>query len=133
LLEAMEWLHLPIVLWHSEATWPEIAELCRGYPNLRVIVEGTGRKLLYDNRIYYAFLERFPNLFLETHNLTNYLELDQLVKRFGSGRFLFGSFFPHLDPNSAAMPLSHAGFTEEDKRNIAHGNLERLLAEVQAG
>ena len=70
------------------------------------------------------------NLFLETHNLVNYLGLDDLVSRFGSERFLFGSFFPHLDPNSAAMLLCHGDMDQRDRQNIAHGNLERLLAEV---
>jgi predicted TIM-barrel fold metal-dependent hydrolase len=100
---------------------------------LPVIVEGTGRKLFYDNRVYYALLERFPNLYLETHNLTNYLGLDDLVRRFGSGRFLFGSYFPHEDPNSAAMLLTHGELTAADQENIAHRNLENLIAEVRQG
>lgn len=131
LLHTLQNLRLPIVLWHTEAAWPEIAAVCSRYRDLPVIVEGTGRKLFYDNRTYYALLERFPNLYLETHNLTNYLGLDDLVRHFGSGRFLFGSYFPHEDPNSAAMLLTHGELTADAQENIAHRNLENLIAEVR--
>jgi predicted TIM-barrel fold metal-dependent hydrolase len=107
--------------------------VCSRYHELKIIVEGTGRKLFYDARIYYPLLERFPNLYLETHNLTNYLGLDDLVRRFGCRRFLFGSYFPHEDPNSAAMLLTHGRFTTADRENIAHRNLENLIAEVRQG
>lgn len=133
LLETLQDLRVPVVLWHTEAAWPEIAELCSRYRELPVIVEGTGRKLFYDNRTYYALLERFPNLHLETHNLTNFLGLDDLVRHCGSGRLLFGSYFPHEDPNSAAMLLTHGDLTVADRENIAHRNLEHLIAEVRQG
>ena len=130
MLEAIQEVRLPLMIWHTQTTWPVLGGLCEKYPHLPVIVEGTGRKLFYDNRTYYQFLKRFPNLFLETHNLTNYLGLDDLVKRFGSRRLLFGSYFPHLDPNSSSMPVRDGQMEEDDRQNIAHGNLERLLAEV---
>jgi predicted TIM-barrel fold metal-dependent hydrolase len=133
MLEAMEELRLPLIVWHTEAGWREIAAVCERHRRLPVVVEGTGRKLIYDNRIYYSLLERLSNLRLEGHNLTNYLGLDDLVARFGSTRILFGSYYPHEDPNSAAMLLTHGDMTDEDRRNIAHGNLEQLIAEVESG
>ena len=131
MLEAIQEMRLPLMIWHTQTTWPTLGGLCEKYPDLPVIVDGTGRKLFYDNRTYYQFLDRFGNLFLETHNLTNYLGLDHLVKRFGSRRFLFGSYFPHLDPNSSAMPIRDGQMEEDDQQDIAHRNLERLLAEVR--
>ncbi len=133
LFQTLQDLRVPVVLWHTEAAWQEIAEVCSRYRELTVIVEGTGRKLFYDNRTYYALLERFPNLHLETHNLTNYLGLDDLVRCFGSRRFLFGSYFPHEDPNSAVMLLTDGEFTDADRANIACRNLENLIAEVRQG
>jgi len=131
MLEAIQAVRLPLMIWHDQTTWPALGGLCEKYPDLPVIVEGTGRKLFYDNRTYYPLLERFPSLFLETHNLTNYLGLDDLVNRFGSRRFLFGSYFPHLDPNSSTMPICDGAMDEDDQQDIAHGNLGRLLAEVR--
>ena len=131
MLGALQDRRLPVVIWHTEAAWLEIAAVCSRYRELTVIVEGTGRKLFYDNRTYYALLEQHANLYLETHNLTNYLGLDDLVRCFGSRRFLFGSYFPHEDPNSAAMLLTHGDLTAADQENIAHRNLEALIAEVR--
>jgi predicted TIM-barrel fold metal-dependent hydrolase len=58
------------------------------------------------------------------------LGLDDLVRRFGSHRFLFSSYFPHLDPNASAMLLSYGEMSQQDKLNIAHRNLARLIGEV---
>ena len=58
MLEALQQLRLPLMVWHTQTTWSAIARVCEQYPDLRVVVEGTGRKLFYDNRIYYALLER---------------------------------------------------------------------------
>lgn len=131
LFEAMQELRLPLLVWHTQTGWRDIATVCRDFPQLNVIVEGTGRKLFYDNRTYYSLLEQCPNLFLETHGLTNYCGLDDVVMRFGSKRFLFGSYFPHLDPNSAIGPILEGAFADEDRSNLAHANLERLIAEVR--
>jgi predicted TIM-barrel fold metal-dependent hydrolase len=130
MLDALREHRLPLVVWNTQTTWPAIAAVCEHFPDLTVVVEGVQRKLFYDNRVFYELLDRFPNLFLETHNLVNYLGLDDLVRRFGSERLLFGSFFPHLDPNAAAMLLTDGEMSQRDRENIAHGNLERLLAEV---
>jgi predicted TIM-barrel fold metal-dependent hydrolase len=130
MLEALSDLRLPLVVWQTQTTWSAIATVCQRYPQLWVIVEGVGRKLFYDNRIYCALLDRCPNLLLETHNLVNYLGLDHLVARFGAERFLFGSFVPYCDPNAAAMLVCEGRMSAQDRGNIAHGNLERLLAEV---
>ena len=130
LLRSLEALSIPLMLWHTEASWDSIADLCREYPGLPVIVEGTGRKLFYDNRVYYRLLEQCPNLYLETHNITNYLGLDDLVARFGAERFLFGSYSPCQDPNAAIMLLTHGQLTQADRTNIAHRNLERLIEGV---
>ncbi|MCX7887027.1 MAG: amidohydrolase family protein [Verrucomicrobiae bacterium] len=131
LLEAMQQACVPLMVWHTQIPWRDVAAVCSDFPRLKVIIEGTGRKLFYDNRTYYPLLEQFPNLFFETHGLSNYLGLDDAVAWFGSKRFLFGSYFPHLDPNSAIMPVVAGAFSDEDKRNIACGNLERLIAEVR--
>jgi len=130
MLAAVERLRLPLVVWQTQADWGAVSAACGRYPQLRLVVEGCGRKLFYDNRVYYPLLKRHPNLLLEMHNLVNYLGLDDLVKQFGSTRFLFGSQFPHLDPSSAAALVSFGRMTPVDRRNIACGNLERLLAEV---
>jgi uncharacterized protein len=129
-LSVLEELRIPLVIWHIEASWEEIASVCRRHPRLPVIVEGPERKLLYHNRAYCGLFEAFPNFHLEIHNLVGYQGLDDVVRRFGSQRLVFGSYFPRNDPNAAMMLVTHGDFADEDRENIAHRNIERLMAEV---
>lgn len=130
-LSVLESRRMPVVLWHTEAGWDEVAGVCRDHPKLPVIVEGPERKLLYHNRVYYRLLERFANFHLEIHNLVGYLGLDDLVRWFGSTRLLFGSYFPKQDPNAAMMLVTHGELSDADRENIARTNIERLIAEVE--
>ena len=129
-LSVLEELHVPIVLWHTETEWDQVAELCGNYPDLDVVVEGTGQKLLYHSKAYYRLLERFPRFHLEIHNLVNYLGLDDIVRKFGSERLIFGTYFPLQDPNASTMLLTHGDLSSAEKENIAHRNLQRLIEKV---
>ena len=131
LLEELQARGAPLCLWHHETDWNQIASLCFDYPELPIIIEGTGRKILYDNRMFYQLMEQCDNLFLELHNLCNYLVIEDLVKRFGSGRLIFGSYLPFQDPNTSLIMVTHALISEEDKRKIARGNMESLLNQVE--
>ena len=119
-----------MAVWHTETSWDEVAAVCQAHPRLPVIVEGPLRKLLYHNRIYHRLLEQFSNFHLEIHNLVGYLGLDYAVRRFGSRQLIFGTFFPHEDPNVPMMLVTHGAFSPADQENIAHGNMERLMEQV---
>jgi hypothetical protein len=131
LLQTLADRRLPLVVWHTEVSWEEIRTICESYPALPVIVEGTPKKILYHSRLYYALRERCPNLHLELHNLISYLGVEDIVKRFGGGRLVFGSYMPVFDPNAALMQVTHARISDYDKARIAHGNLAELIAGVQ--
>ncbi len=129
-LGVLEEMRMPLAVWHTETTWDDVAAVCRNHPRLPVIVEGPNRKLLYHNRTYYRLLERFSNFHLEIHNLVGYLGLDDVVRRFGVRRLIFGTYFPHQDPNVPMMLVTHGDLNHADQESIARGNLERLVAEV---
>ena len=106
MLEAVQQLRLPLMVWHTQTTWPAIAQVCASNtPTCDSLSKARAASCSTTIASTTRCWLDCPNLFLETHNLVNYLGLDDLVSRFGSERFLFGSYFPHLDPNSAAMLL----------------------------
>src|SRR3989339_1700778 len=39
-LGVLEELHMPVAVWHTEATWDEVAAVCQAHPRLPLIVEG---------------------------------------------------------------------------------------------
>jgi hypothetical protein len=132
LLGGLADLRMPLVLWHTETSWEEIRSLCEAYSGMPLIIEGTPRKILYYDRLYYPLLERYPNLHLELHNLVSYLGIEDIVSRFGARHLLFGSYMPIYDPNAAMMQVTHARISEEDKVRIARANLSDLIAGVRA-
>ena len=129
-LSILEELNLSVIMLQTEVSWNEVDRLCSDYPRINVIIEGAGRKLFYDNRIYYRLLEKHPNFYLYTHNLVNYLGLDSIVARFGSANIIFGTNFPTQDINTSTMLITHGSFSVEDKRRIACGNLKELINKV---
>jgi predicted TIM-barrel fold metal-dependent hydrolase len=129
-LEVLTEFGLPLAVWHTETTWDDVAAVCQAHPRLNLIVEGPHRKLFYHNRIYYGLLERFANFHLEIHNLVNYLGVDDLVRRFGSERLIFGSFLPEQDPNVAMSLVTLGAMSQADRQNIAGRNLQRLVEGV---
>lgn len=130
LLKALEERRVPLVIWHSETSWDQLRAIAQDYPALPIILEGTegsGRKIMYYNRLYYPLMRECPNLYLSLHYIYNYLLIEDLVATFGAERLLFSSYLPRHDPNAALMKITHALIPERDKALIAGHNLERLL------
>ncbi len=130
LLKLLEANKIPVILWHTQTSWEEMDRLCRAYPRLPIIIEGVGRKLFYDNRIFYPLLKKHRNLFLETHNLTNYLGLDDLVEQLGAEKLIFGTCTSKNDPEAALMPVVYGNFSLEEKKMIAGENLYSLISSI---
>jgi len=131
MLTHLEARRLPLMLWHNEVSWDLVEGLCQGYPELPIIVEGNDVKLLYHNRNYLALLKHCPNLYLETHNLVLYAEIDHLAGQIAPDRLLFGTYFPYNTPHPALFSILRARVPEAVKDQLAAGNLERLLAQIR--
>ncbi|HBP39119.1 MAG TPA: hypothetical protein DD640_10355 [Clostridiales bacterium] len=125
-------IRLPVMLWHGETSWEEIDSLCARYPELPLIIEGNPTKLLYHNRNYMALLNSHKNLYLETHGLIQFMELDSLVASFGAGRLIYGSYAPYNDPDVTLANICLAQMSPEAKRQIAGGNLETLIEGIKS-
>lgn len=127
MLKILHKMRIPLAIWHTQTTWDEIDKICGKYADLPVIVEGVGRKLFYDNRIFYPLLKKHANLHLETHNITNYLGMDDIVKNFGVKKLVFGTCVPKNDYESAIMPVVYGEFSAKDKKLIAGENIKLLI------
>jgi len=131
LVQALADSRMPLVVWLTETSWEEIRHLCDSYPQLTVIVESGTQKILYHDRVYYPLLDKYPNLRLELHNLVNYLGVEDIVRRHGAERLLFGTYMLVWDPNASIMQVTHARISAADKALIARENLAELLAGVR--
>ena len=131
LLKELEIRRIPLFLWLGQVGWKGIFEVCKNYPDLPVVAEGVGHHEFLEMRNYFPLLAKFKNLYLETHSLISYLALDEVVKRFGAERLIFGTNFPLNDPNVSMMMVAKGDFSLEDKKKIAHGNLEKLISQIK--
>jgi len=111
-------------------TWPHLYDFLNSYPEITVVICDVG--IWGQDRQFWPLLERYPRVFVETSLVS--MEAGGLmagVRRFGAGRFLFGSGFPVRYPEAAMLDLLHADISADDKELIAHTNFEKLIAEVQ--
>ena len=131
LLSHLQRRRLPLCIWHSETSWPQIGDLCSHYPGLPVIVEGSGRKIIYDCRTFYPLLRRHENLFLELHGFINYGLIEDFERRGFSEQILFGTAMPFVDPHIAIGLLSDAGIGADSAAGIAGENLRRILEGIR--
>ena len=78
-------------------------------------------------------LERHPSLHLCLSSAYSVHEgLNELVRQFGHTRFVWGSNYPEAEGGASVTLLTYADIPDAARAAIAHGNIERLLAEVKS-
>ena len=128
-LEEVTRRHIPLLLSMGDkgSHWPGVYALLKDYPELTCILCDIG--IWSVNRYTWPLLQNYPNVHLETSLLS--LEaggVEATVEKYGAGRLIFGTGFPERYAESAVLQLMHSAIAEADKRKIAAGNMEQLIA-----
>ena len=127
LFEVLENRRIPLFVWYREIDWNVLYEICMKYPRLPLILEQCDQESYYNVRYIFPLLEQCGNLFISVHNSLLYLEIDEIVKRFGAERLIFSTYLTVDDPHASLMVITNGDFSGREKEMIAHGNLEKLL------
>ena len=127
-LHLMEELHIPLYL-EPQPDYTYIYEVLKEFPDLTVILCNIG--IWPSARLIYPLLKRYPNVYFETGDFGMTRGYEQVCEYFGSERLLFGTNFPSNSPGCSLNCLMTAKLSENDRENIAHRNVERLLSEVK--
>lgn len=127
----LEAYRVPLFVWTKDFDWNQIYDLCDRHPRLPVIVEQCDVEAFFNLGYIVPLLEACTNVYLETNRVHEYAALDFLVKKFGGGRFIYGSHMPLDDPYAQLAVITMGQFSDDDKRQIAHENLERLFAGIR--
>ncbi len=106
----------------------KIATLLRAFPDLVVITGTAGGQPL--DRYAWPLIERYPSLHMDISGYYIDGSIEELCRRYGAGRLIFGSGFPDHAAGAALLSLAQADISEEDRRLISSDNLSRLLAEA---
>ncbi len=135
LLEKLSEHRLPLFLDYDRTHWAEnvvdydsVARICKQFPTLPLVLvrEGIGSA-----RFLYPLLERFENLHLETSYYQAPCGLEDISRKFGAKRLLFGTGLPNYEAGPAISMLICSEISAEEKQMVAGGNLRRLLDSVR--
>ncbi len=127
LLDCLDAARLPLLLDIEAVSWEEIFALLNKYQRLPVVVSNCSYR---HNRYIYPLWERFGNLYVETCRFLGAGAIEDVVRRYGPGRLLFGTNMPQYTGTAMVARVTYADISREDKEAIASGNLKRLLEEL---
>ncbi len=109
-------------------TLEECWDIMERFPQLTAILGYTN--IWPADRYYRPFLESFRNLRMELSYMITDQGIEELVKLYGAGRFLFASRFPAMSPGGGMLQLRCAEISEADKARIAGENFREMIGEV---
>lgn len=131
---ALEAARIPLIYdygrrWATMEELPvdEIHDLCAAHPDLAVIL--VQHRLRY-NRQSSALLAACPNLRLEVSSYWHYRGVEDVVRRFGADRLVFGTNWPYMDSSFAIAAVTYADVSAAERAAVAAGNLTALLEAV---
>jgi predicted TIM-barrel fold metal-dependent hydrolase len=127
LLDGLDAARLPLILDIEIVSWEDVYSLLQKYPRLPIITANCSYR---HNRFLYPLWDRFDNIYVETSRFMGGGAIEDVVRRFGAGRLLFGTNMPQYTGTAAVARLAYADIPREDKEAIASGNLRRLLEEL---
>lgn len=127
-LSAFQELNIPLYL-EPQPDYQYIYNVLQEFPKLTVILCNIG--IWPSERLIYPLFKRYPNVYLETGDMGAAHGYERVCERFGSERLLYGSNFPSNSPGCSLHSFMTAKLRDEERENIAHKNMERLLSEVK--
>jgi hypothetical protein len=122
-LEVMNFSSVLLVSWES-VQW-----ILSQFPGLPLILSGLRHR---DNRTVYGLLDHFENLFIDISLYTVHRGIEDVIRRFGPERMLFGTGLPAYGGGGSVAQLTYAEIEESHRQSIAADNLSRLLQGVRS-
>jgi hypothetical protein len=120
---------LPLLVDYRSIALDDVDEVLAAFPRLRLVLTQVPR--FGRHRSLYALLERHASLHLCLSSAYSvHGGLRDLVDRFGPSRWVWGTSYPEAEGGAAVTLLTYAPLNEAERAAMAHGNIERLLAEV---
>jgi hypothetical protein len=135
LLGALAEQRIPLILdftlfRRGEPPWETVWDVCRRHARLPVLLIGVQGR---NNRTLYALLAELPNLLIETSGLNVHRGIEDVCRRFGPQRLVFGSGYPVQSMGGAVFQLQRAELDEDDRGLVASGTLRQLLDPIGGG
>ncbi|MCL4418151.1 MAG: hypothetical protein M1308_04480 [Actinobacteria bacterium] len=108
----------------------ELNIILKENPDLPVILECTLKQAMF-NRLLYPLLEKYQNLYIETSKLFLMEQIEDMVKKFGSKRLIFGTSYPVLEMEFSVVRMLMSGLNNKAKEDIVFNNIDNLLRSIE--
>jgi len=119
---------IPLILPVTSAVgWEGAYALLSEFPDLVCILSNVNTWVTV--RFFLPLIERHAHVYLDISEYILDGGIEALSQRCGARRLLFGTAFPSRPHGGMMLAVRHAEISDSDKRAIAAGNLERLLAD----
>ena len=129
LLSALERRRLPLFILRDEMDPGELVEVLTRHPALDVVLANISYRM---NRVLYPLFAAHANLHVDLgapNASCGFIE--EVVRRFGADRLVFGTGFPDHEAGPAITYLTYADVSDNDRRRIAAGNLDAMIEGVK--
>jgi hypothetical protein len=110
--------------------WDIIYRIAGEYPRIPFILDGGNSKELMFTGYFYQLLKAAGNVFLESHNLLGFNQVEDIAKKTGSSRIILGSNYPAYPELLAAKRVMFSRLSTEDKKNILSVNLDKMIGNI---
>jgi predicted TIM-barrel fold metal-dependent hydrolase len=111
--------------------WRGVHDLVSRHPALDVVLTDVSYRI--DRNLFALLLDRHARLSIETIGYKVHRGIEEICRRFGAERLVFGSGMPVYSRAAAVTMIRHARISDREKQMIAHGNLEKMLGGVTYG
>ncbi|WP_139489871.1 amidohydrolase family protein [Brevibacillus dissolubilis] len=112
------------VLYNPGASTPKFVQLAKNHPKTNFIIGHMGFGPADQEAVEAAV--SLENFYLES-SLGNYLHFEEVVKRAGATKLIFGSEFPLSHPAIEVQKIHMLHVTDGEKEQILGGNIKNLL------
>ena len=118
---------IPLMIDLEQLPWETLHNVLEAHPKLRLILT----RLHYNcGRNLYPLLQKFEHLYVETIGFKVFDGIEDVCKKFGAERLIFGTSAPLFSGAAAVGMINYARISQEEKRKIAGENLEKLIGGV---
>ncbi len=130
IFDAITEANVPLYL-SPENGWDIVFNALKEFPKLTAIITNYG--LWGSDRFIFPLVNAYKNVYVDSSDFQEIKGIETFVNKFGSERMLFGTNFPSDAMGGPRATLIGADVSVEAKENIAHKNIERLIAERKLG
>jgi len=134
LLERLQPHRIPVIVhlsevhaWTRRDGYDELRETAQAFPDLPIVLLSSG---MLDGRKLLPLLDGCPNIIADLTCVT-YQFIEYVTERWGSGRLVFASHHPRIDPGLYLPWINYSGIDQQAREALAWRTAARLVEGIR--